>query len=154
MESEKKLLSLTEVSEEFDKAKYHFKESHRHALQGVSSLLKILSIVLEENPEIPGTKAANTVLLLLKASVDIWAAKVAPDVDEEIMEAKKDAYDTILKVLEAEREIIVSRKQQQEKKEYLEAIDSIIELIRKEMEKIDRENRKEDINLPTEIPIE
>ena len=154
MEYEKKVLSLTEVSEEFERAKYHFKESHKHALQGVSSLLRVVSIILEENLEIPGAKAVNTVVLLIKASVDIWAAKVAPDVDEEIIEAKKDAYDTILKVLEAEREIIRKRGEEEERKDYLEAIDSIIGLIKKEMEKIEKEGRKEDIDLPKEIPIE
>ncbi len=133
---EKKLLSLTEVYEEFDRAKFHFKESHRHALQGISSLLKIVSLIVEQNLDLPGAKAVNTVVLLIKASVDLWAARVAPDSEPELVKAKMEAYETILGVLEAERKIIIERGKEEEKREYLNAIESVIELIRKEMEKV------------------
>ncbi len=106
MDDNKKLLSFTEISEELDRARYHFKESHRHALQGMSSLLKILTIILEQNAEIPGTRAINTIVMLIKASIDIWASKVAPDGEPEILTAKLEAYDTILEVLKAEIDIL------------------------------------------------
>ena len=150
MEQERKLLGFTEISEELEKAKFHFKESHKHALLGMSSLLKTVSIILEQNLELPGVKAVNTVVLLIKASVDIWAAKVAPE-SPEILEAKKEAYETILGVLEAERDLIISRGKADEKKEYLNALESVIELIQKERARLEGE---EESGGSVEIPIE
>ncbi len=147
---EKKLLGFTEISEEFERLRFHFKESHKHALLGTSSLLKIVSLLLEQNLEMPGARAVNTVVLLIKASVDIWAARVSPE-SPEINEAKKEAYKTILGVLEAERELIISRGQAEEKKEYLAALESVMELIKKELSRVDGDEESGGV---VEIPIE
>ena len=151
MDDNKKLLSFTEISEELDRARYHFKESHRHALQGMSSLLKILTIILEQNAEIPGARAINTVVMLIKASIDIWASKVAPDGEPEILTAKLEAYDTILEVLKAEIDILKDRGLIEEKKDYIEALTAVVNYIEKEKQKIGGDEKKTSV---VEVPIE
>jgi len=143
MEDKKTIISLTEISEEWENAGYHFQEAFKHSLQGTSSLLKIVTLLLEQNVDVPGSKSVNTVVLLVKAAVDIWSVKVAPENDKTVIEAKKDAYDTISRFLSAEIDMIEQKGDTEDKKEYVEALHSILILLEKEIKSVDRENEPE-----------